>query len=559
LTPRTGWVCLFFLAAVAGASILASGPPAPVGPDAPEAVFSSTRAMAHVVEIAKAPHPMGSEESARVRGYIVTELGKLGLTAGIQKGDIVAVLPHRVESATVLNILVRIPGTASTAPVMLASHYDSVPAGPGAGDDGAAVAAMLETVRALRTGPPLRNDLILLFTDGEEGGLLGARVFRSHPWSTEPGIVLNFEGRGSAGPVYMFQSSRPNGWMIRELAKAAPHPVASSLMAEVYRRMPNDTDLTIFMEGGLDGLNFAFVDGSRAYHTDLDTADNLSEASLMHHGSYMLSLARHFGNLDLTQKSREQVVYFDIAGRGLVVYPEDWNWPLFAGLAVFSCFVLWVAARRSVQRAKGVVGGAALMLLSIVLTAMLVWGLTGLLVQMLGDDLRLPVGSTGGDHWFFAAFALAAVAMTAKLTSAFAGRLGPFNLGMGALLWWILLLVGSAIAMPGATFFFQWPAACAAAGLLLFVLFARDGESTPAATIACALCAAGAVVLLAPLVYGFFVSLGLRGSYIPAAITVLATGTFLPVIAATRTAKFRVPMVATVACAACLTVGWFSV
>ena len=54
---------------------------------------------------------------------------------------------------------------------MLAGHFDSVPPGPGASDDGAAVAAILEIARMLRDQPPSRNDVILLFTDGEELGM----------------------------------------------------------------------------------------------------------------------------------------------------------------------------------------------------------------------------------------------------------------------------------------------------------------------------------------------------------------------------------------------------
>ena len=50
------------------------------------------------------------------------------------------------------------------------AHYDSVPFGPGAADDGAGVVTLLETARALKAGPPLKNDVIFLFTDGEEAG-----------------------------------------------------------------------------------------------------------------------------------------------------------------------------------------------------------------------------------------------------------------------------------------------------------------------------------------------------------------------------------------------------
>ena len=51
------------------------------------------------------------------------------------------------------------------------AHYDSVEMAPGAGDDGAAVAAILETTRALVLDAPFKNSVMLIFTDGEEAGL----------------------------------------------------------------------------------------------------------------------------------------------------------------------------------------------------------------------------------------------------------------------------------------------------------------------------------------------------------------------------------------------------
>ena len=64
--------------------------------------------------------------------------------------------------------------------ILLACHHDSVGAGPGAADDGAAVATLLEVARALKEGPPLPRPVILLFTDGEEVGLMGAQGFVDH-------------------------------------------------------------------------------------------------------------------------------------------------------------------------------------------------------------------------------------------------------------------------------------------------------------------------------------------------------------------------------------------
>src|SRR5690606_24624220 len=83
--------------------------------------------------------------------------------------------------ATVENILALLPGTGTEPGVLLASHYDSVAAGPGAGDAGAGVAAILEVARALRTQPALPRSVWFLIGDGEELGLLSAEAFVREP------------------------------------------------------------------------------------------------------------------------------------------------------------------------------------------------------------------------------------------------------------------------------------------------------------------------------------------------------------------------------------------
>jgi len=149
--------------------------------------------------------------------------------------------------ARVENIVARVVGTDSTGAVLVASHYDSVPAAPGAADAGSGVAAVLEAMRAFKTGQPPRNDLILLFTDAEELGLLGARAFvEQHAWAKDVRMALNFEARGTRGPAWMFETSAGNGAVVAEWASLVPKPAGSSLTYEVYKRLPNDTDFTEF-------------------------------------------------------------------------------------------------------------------------------------------------------------------------------------------------------------------------------------------------------------------------------------------------------------------------
>jgi acetylornithine deacetylase/succinyl-diaminopimelate desuccinylase-like protein len=201
-TPGARWALFCAIAFWFWVSLSPNPRPDPTPANAPAQVFSAERAMAHVAAIAQKPHPSQSAEWVRVRDYLRGELSKFGVEPQIQTGIGTYLTKRRGRmSGPVENIVARLKGSANTRPIMLAAHYDSSPNGPGAADDAHGVAVLLETLRALHSGPPLRNDVIFLMTDGEERGLLGADVFmREHPWSHDPAVALNFEARGTGGP-----------------------------------------------------------------------------------------------------------------------------------------------------------------------------------------------------------------------------------------------------------------------------------------------------------------------------------------------------------------------
>ena len=106
--------------------------------------------MAHVEQIAQRPHPVGSVDHARVRDYLAGAIEQLGLKAEVQSA-IVRRGTTTLRMARVENVMARVSRHATApAPCCLASHYDSVPAAPGAADAGSGVAAILEAVRALQ-------------------------------------------------------------------------------------------------------------------------------------------------------------------------------------------------------------------------------------------------------------------------------------------------------------------------------------------------------------------------------------------------------------------------
>ena len=188
--------------------------------------FSAGRAMKHVQVVAQKAHPTGSDAIFDLRDYIVKYLTDLGFSPQIQR----TLVTQNQVAAYVENITAKLEGTASNEKaVFLVAHYDSVPFGTGAADDGSGVAALLETARAIKAGPQLKNDLVFLFTDGEELGLFGAMAFAGeNPLFKNAGMVFNMEARGNGGPSIMFETSDHNEWLIKEFRKASPYPLAYS-------------------------------------------------------------------------------------------------------------------------------------------------------------------------------------------------------------------------------------------------------------------------------------------------------------------------------------------
>jgi hypothetical protein len=538
-----------FLGALVWMSIALVQPPRAVPESAPLEEFSSGRAMRHVRAIAERPHPTGSEEIERVRQYILSELSALGVSAEVQTAEVVprqAGDGRPVTAARVRNIVARVQGTASSKALMLAAHYDSVPTGPGASDDAAGVATLLETLRALKTGARLRNDLIILITDAEELGLVGARGFaEEHPWMKDVGLVLNFEARGAGGPSFMFETSDGNGALIRELADAAPHAVANSLMYAVYKRLPNDTDMTVFKRAGAAGLNFAYADRITSYHTALDNAEELDERSLQHHGSYAHALTRRFGMRDLGDLRSRDAVYFNALGPVFVRYSEAWIVPLTALVSiVFVAVVLWGLRKRLLT-----IGSMALGLVAFLLAAGLAAAIvTGVwrVARALHAGLALLPWQRPYDIWpYVLGFVFLTIALFASVYAFLFRKTGAMNLFAGALFCWLALLVFSTVALPLGAYLFAWPLLFALAGLAF--AFASGDESFVSARHLglVALCAAPGVVLVAPLIYMFFLMLGLELGGAFMFLVAMVAGLLIPCIRAlTSRRRWLLPAVA---------------
>jgi hypothetical protein len=340
---------------------IALTPPRPRPADAPATEFSATRGRAVLERLVGdgAPHPVGTEGHARMRDRVIAEVRRLGLVPEVQ--ETFACDPYGV-CGRVENIRARLQGREQGPAVLLVAHYDSVPAGPGASDDGSGVATILEIARALKAGPMRKNEVTFLLDDGEEAGLLGADAF-AEGYAAQVGVVINVEARGTDGPSLMFETSRDNAWLIDAFADSVRRPVTGSLFYAVSRRLPNDTDVTVFKEHGMAAVNFAFVGGVMRYHTPLDRVEFTSPATLQHHGDNALAFARYMADADLTARRKGDAVFFDVLGLFTVWWPRFWTLPLAALTAAVVVFAVERRRRRGMVAVPawrwGIVAGVA--------------------------------------------------------------------------------------------------------------------------------------------------------------------------------------------------------
>ena len=524
-------VIVIFLGLFVWLSLRGSSPPAAIGPDAAPSVFSSGRALVQLRSITQKPHPVGSLEHDVVRDYILREISAQGLTPSVQRTT--AVNRRRggiLRTGTVQNLLARLEGTQPGKAVLLVAHYDSWPQAFGASDDGAGVVTLLQTLRTLKAESPLKNDVIFLFTDGEESGSLGAYAFmEEHPWSADVGLVLNFEARGSGGPSVMFETSEQNGWLIREFAKAAPHPISHSLAYELYKLLPNETDLTVFRKNGLAGLNFAYIDGLSSYHTQLDSVSELDERSLQHHGSYALALTRHFGNLDLRQVRAPDNVYFDLLSTKLIYYPVSWARWLSAMVAILLTGLVVFGLRRGRLNLKGL----ALSVLALAISGSAAAGLTKLILLLVYKLDHSSTTSLEGGSYHSNIYLLSFIALTIGLTAAvyalFSRKVSVENLTAGALLWWMIVMIVTCVYLPGATYLFTWPLLFMLAPFWLILKQHRSQHSLD--LIILLISTLPAVVLITPLFHQIFSGFGLNGIWVIALLLVLLLGLLVPHLA----------------------------
>jgi hypothetical protein len=555
------WAMLFVIGAAFFVAVYGTTPPRTAGVATPVSEFSSARALRHVESIARQPRPMGSSAHTEARNYLLTQLTALGLDPQVQQTTVINPRTHNlINAATVANIVARMKGTSTPKALLLSAHYDSVATSAGASDDAAGVATLLETARALKTQAPLQHDVIFLFTDGEEPGLLGARAFvNEHPWAKDVGLVMNFEARGNKGPSIMFETSSGNQQLIESFGNAAPYPVASSLTYEIYRLLPNDTDLSVFKAANIPGLNFAYLNGFTHYHTSLDTPAAMDERSLQHHGASALALTRHFGNKNFDSEQGSDAVYFDLLGLFLVRYPSSLAMPLTVFALLLFGFVVFLGFGRGHLSVKGVLLGISLVLVSFIVVPLSVFIAWWLVTSVQGARGITTEAIEYRSVWYLQGFVALSIAVNAALYVALRRRVSVQNVFIAGAFWWLLLAVLSGLFLTGASYLFIWPLVFSLAGMA-FLFRQRswrgDGPGTVLAMLAGAL---PLVLLWSPIIYLIFTALRFDALIAVAFMLALAMALLmLPLRAFVKSGEWLFPQAAAAAGVVLLVIAMFT-
>lgn len=456
-------------------------PPDPAPADAPATSFSAERAVAVLERIVgkdQAPHGVGTPANAAVADRIEAELEALGLTVRRHR----AMSCRNIVCAPVTNLVADVPGSHPGGPVVLfASHYDSTHAGPGASDDLHGVALSIEVARALLAGDPPKHPVRLLIDEGEEVGLLGAKAFVDQdPRASEVAVVVNAEARGTTGLSSLFQTSDGNGALVGAVLPEIPRPFATSLAIEIYRRMPNDTDLSVFLDAGYAGVNFAFVGGVGRYHTPLDDLAHLDHGSVQHQGDGVLGAVRALASGPLPVPRTDDAIYADLLGLFVVSWPASWAIAVPVGLTIILVGLSVVAWRRDRLRPARIVLGLVAVLGLLVLTVALSFGLAALVAWIQGE----PVAAHAHPGPLRLALWLLAARVAWALASGLSRWARPLELAFGIAITWAVGAVALATAVPGASVALVVPVAVMTAGLGLAIGWARhEGAALALSTI----------------------------------------------------------------------------
>lgn len=327
--------------------------------------------------------------------YLVSQVEAWGVTEGDTTDvpaylvqDFVAADPEgRYQNFYLQNLIVHIPANAPQPTgdaVMFMGHFDSVPMGQGASDDGVACGTMLEAIRyyleRMEQGYTMSNDLVFCFVNGEEYGLYGSKAFMEE-FQGFDGIVerirfaTNLESRGTGGTLIMFETAANNYDTVKLFSEVNKSLFTCSIATLVYDNMPNGTDFSNLKEH-YQGLNMANITGGENYHTQNDSPENVGMSYLSQQAQIVGDLIQRLGSYDLERlyDAQESAIFFSYLNLTTVVYDHTVVIVLaVVAIVLLAANVLLARAYRGERRGKDTAKAMAAILAGLLVTAVVSW------------------------------------------------------------------------------------------------------------------------------------------------------------------------------------------
>ncbi len=565
-------------------------------PTANATEFKASKVAETVYDITREPHHVWDQEAlARTRQILLEDITELGLSPQVltykdyaddtgRFKDIIEKFPEfkddypqaveQLETTGKLvydvnNIYFKIQGKKDTA-IMLMGHYDSSPAkrineeccSYGASDDGYAIGTMLEIARVMKDKAKkneLENSVVFLMTDAEELGLWGAfaatntlpenyekydiewtQEIKDHVDTVNNGrfddvnFVINIEARGVKGPAVMFETSA-NNYKVMELFQHADSPFTYSLAADVYRSMPNGTDLSPFTNAGYAGINFAVLNNLNYYHTPLDNYENINLDAIQHYGDQILPIVEEYAyNTKYSEAnafdSNKGMIFFTLLPNLMINYSTVTNIILVIITILAAMPLLYFYFSK--QENKGQTVKSFSLNLGIYFAYMFGFAVAGFIISNLLALINgIPFNIMSMPGVANAEIKLAIFITLAIFTLYFIRKLKTDNIYSVAIVFNILFLIMFMMVLEGGSFLFLWP-------LLLLVIYkyyelfikSKLGKHQKVVSLTLLIIAALFIVILyTPIIFMFQYAITLGGLAVFLVFTFFAVSSLFPI------------------------------
>lgn len=180
-----------------------------------------------------------------------------------------------VEERTGYNVIGTLKGRTDET-IVMGGHYDSVAAGPGAGDNGSGTAVILELARTMAQKPQPEHTLVFIAFDAEELGLVGSRAYvdeLSAEQLQNVRAMLNFDMLGAGSGPLVLMGNGDVALLARSSAKQLNIDARNG-------NMPANagSDHESFARKGVDTV--FFMRDYDLLHTPEDTIDQVKQVNL---------------------------------------------------------------------------------------------------------------------------------------------------------------------------------------------------------------------------------------------------------------------------------------